>query len=255
MNALKASSISTGSNLAAVNADTGTPVGLSARAVWDLLANDSGAGLLVCDTSGKIIYTNEKFVRYLNLATLDSLAGKTLSEVYPEAAAKERLEIMRRAARERRAFVVESVWNGVAYQSICRPYALLGGDPELVITVVRRQPKPNMDDISPDVERIHIRSNNLGPLSSLTMRELELLALIGEGLSSHDIAKKISRSIKTVEAHRASLGKKLGVASRVSLAKIASESNLHFDLLQSRQVVRGRLAGRTGVPPTNGHGN
>lgn len=251
MNALKASSTSSLSASQAASGDS--PAGLSVRAVWDLLSQDSGAGLLVCDTSGKIVYTNDRYIRFLNLASNASLAGKSLSDVYPEIAAKERLEIMRRAVRERRALVVESVWNGVAYQSICRPYALLGGDPELTITVVRRQPKPGMEDIPADVERVHIRSNNLGPLASLTMRELELLALIGEGLSSHDIAKKISRSIKTVEAHRASLGKKLGVASRVSLAKIAADSNLHYEQLQSRQVVRGRLAGRNGAPPTNGN--
>lgn len=251
MNALKAISVSTSSGQPAP-ADNSTPAGLPARAIWDLLVHDSGAGILVCDISGKIIYANEKFVRYLNLATKDALSGKTLSEIYPEAAAKERLEIMRRAARERVPLVVESVWNGVAFQSIVRPCAMLGGDPELVISIVRRQPKPGMEDIPAEVERIHIRSNNLGPLSSLTMRELELLALIGEGLSSHDIAKKISRSIKTVEAHRASLGKKLGVASRVSLAKIANESNLHFDLLQSRQVGRGRFTGR-GIPPAGGN--
>lgn len=218
---------------------------LPVRAVWELLSRDSGAGLLVCDTSGRIVFANERLTKYLNLPTADSISGKTLTEVYPEAAARERLEIMRRSARERRPFVFESVWNGVAYQAIVRPFALMGGDPELVICIVRHQPKPNTDDVPADVERIHARSNNLGPLSTLTMRELELLALIGEGLSSHDIAKKISRSIKTVEAHRASLGKKLGVASRVALAKIASESNLHYDLLQARQVVRGRLAARS----------
>jgi DNA-binding CsgD family transcriptional regulator len=207
---------------------------------------------MFCDTSGRISYVNERFAKYINQPSAAAINGKLLSEIYPDQAAAERLAIIRRSANERRPLVVESVWNGVAYQTILRPLSLVGGDPNAVACIVRHQPRPSVDDVPASVERIHMRSNNLGPLSTLTMRELELLALIGEGLSSQDIAKKISRSIKTVEAHRASLGKKLGVASRVALARIAAESNLHFDQLQSRQVVRGRLGERT-VPPTTGN--
>lgn len=246
MNALKAASASGASQ---PMSQSEAPVSLSPRAIWDLLVQDSGAGVMICDTSGKLAYVNDRFAKYINHPSAATVSGKMIHEIYPEQAAAERLAIIRRAANERRPLVVESVWNGVAFQSILRPLSLMGGDPNTVACIVRHQPKPAVDDIPASVERIHIRSNNLGPLSTLTMRELELLALIGEGLSSQDIAKKISRSIKTVEAHRASLGKKLGVASRVALARIAAESNLHFDQLQSRQVVRGRLAERTPPAP------
>jgi DNA-binding CsgD family transcriptional regulator len=244
MNAIKATPGSGGSH-------PGLPA-LPAGAVWDFLCNDSGAGVMVCDTSGRVHFANERFARFINQPSADSISGKMLHDIYPEPAARERLEIIRRSARERRPFVVESVWNGVAFQSILRPLGISGGDAEVVIVLARHQPKRDADDVPRDVERISLRSNNLGPLSRLTVRELELLALIGEGLSTHDIAKKISRSIKTVEAHRASLGKKLGVASRVALAKIAAESNLHYDMLQARQVVGGRLATRQ-ESKTNGH--
>lgn len=245
MNAIKAtpSSSSTG----------GTAPVLSAAALWDLLSIDSGAGIMVCDTTGKMHYVNERFARYINQPSAEAINGKMMHDVYPEPAARERLEVIRRSARERKPFAVESVWNGIAFQTILRPLGVVGGDPELVIAIARHQPKRDADDVPADVERISLRSNNMGPLSRLTVRELELLALIGEGLSSHDIAKKISRSIKTVEAHRASLGKKLGVASRVALAKIAGDSNLHYDMLQARQVVGGRLASRQENHKTNGH--
>lgn len=231
----------------------GTAPILSATALWDLLSIDSGAGIMVCDTTGKMHYVNERFARYINQPSAEAVNGKMMHDVYPEPAARERLEVIRRSARERKPFAVESVWNGIAFQTILRPLGVVGGDPELVIAIARHQPKRDADDVPADVERISLRSNNMGPLSRLTVRELELLALIGEGLSSHDIAKKISRSIKTVEAHRASLGKKLGVASRVALAKIAGDSNLHYDMLQARQVVGGRLASRQENHKTNGH--
>ncbi|MCH8165038.1 MAG: helix-turn-helix transcriptional regulator [Planctomycetes bacterium] len=77
-------------------------------------------------------------------------------------------------------------------------------------------------------ERIVARAKimDLGPLSSLTQRELEVLALIGEGLSTAEIAKRLSRSTKTVEWHRTSLGRKLEASNRVELAHIAIRAGL-----------------------------
>lgn len=61
----------------------------------------------------------------------------------------------------------------------------------------------------------------LPDLDELTPREREILVLIGEGKSLMDIAQTLYRSLKTIESHRLSLGKKLGASNRVDLAKIA----------------------------------
>jgi DNA-binding NarL/FixJ family response regulator len=73
---------------------------------------------------------------------------------------------------------------------------------------------------------IKARIDDRGHLSNLTQRELEILRLIGLGLSSADIAKRLDRSVKTVEWHRVSLGEKLSVANRVELARIAIAAGL-----------------------------
>ena len=52
------------------------------------------------------------------------------------------------------------------------------------------------------------------------------MALIGRGLSIPQIAEKLFRSQKTVETHRQSLGRKLGVNNRVELARIAIQTGL-----------------------------
>jgi DNA-binding NarL/FixJ family response regulator len=52
------------------------------------------------------------------------------------------------------------------------------------------------------------------------------LKLIGIGLSTADIARRLERSVKTVEWHRVSLGEKLGVTNRVELARIAIAAGL-----------------------------
>lgn len=61
----------------------------------------------------------------------------------------------------------------------------------------------------------------LPDLQNLTPREIEILTLIAEGRSLMQIAQSLHRSLKTIESHRLSLGKKLNAGNRVELAKIA----------------------------------
>lgn len=63
-------------------------------------------------------------------------------------------------------------------------------------------------------------------IESLTRREREVLALVGEGYSLPAIAQRLYRSLKTIESHRLSLGRKLRVSNRVELARIAIQMGL-----------------------------
>lgn len=59
-------------------------------------------------------------------------------------------------------------------------------------------------------------------LSSLTDREHEIFRLIGLGLGTGEIATKVSRSVKTIEAHRANLKRKLGLRNAHELNRLAA---------------------------------
>ena len=61
--------------------------------------------------------------------------------------------------------------------------------------------------------------------SNLTRRELQLLDLIVQGASNKDVARTLDISIKTVEAHRARLVKKLEVKSLAEMVQLALERN------------------------------
>jgi DNA-binding NarL/FixJ family response regulator len=61
------------------------------------------------------------------------------------------------------------------------------------------------------------------PLKRLTEREFEVLQLIAQGMTSAQIAKRINRSIKSVEAYRTAIRSKLGAKSTVDLARLALE--------------------------------
>jgi len=60
-------------------------------------------------------------------------------------------------------------------------------------------------------------------INSLTKRELEIISMIREGLSSHDIALKLFISQRTVEVHRYNIFKKLNVSNVVSMMKVLNQ--------------------------------
>ena len=63
-------------------------------------------------------------------------------------------------------------------------------------------------------------------LESFTLRELEVAQLIAEGNSNKQIARKLARSIKTVESHRASAMRKAGARSAAEFVRFAIKQNL-----------------------------
>ncbi|MGV4924092.1 response regulator transcription factor [Streptomyces sp. BHT-5-2] len=65
-----------------------------------------------------------------------------------------------------------------------------------------------------------------GVVSSLTAREQKVLALIGAGLTNMQIARRIHVSLRTVEAHRASIKTKTGLRDRSQLSAFAREAKL-----------------------------
>ena len=59
------------------------------------------------------------------------------------------------------------------------------------------------------------------PLDGLTGREREVLQLIAEGLSSKEVATRLSISVRTVESHRSAVMGKLGVHKVAGLVRFA----------------------------------
>jgi DNA-binding CsgD family transcriptional regulator len=75
-----------------------------------------------------------------------------------------------------------------------------------------------------EVERLHnpARAELPDPrLRELTTRELEILGLIGSGLTNRDIGERLFLSVRTVEWHRARLSAKTGASKRSELSALA----------------------------------
>jgi DNA-binding NarL/FixJ family response regulator len=61
---------------------------------------------------------------------------------------------------------------------------------------------------------------------TLTGREHEILQLIWTGLKNKEIAQRLKISVKTVEAHRANMMKKIRVSNTAQLLKAAIQGGM-----------------------------
>lgn len=69
------------------------------------------------------------------------------------------------------------------------------------------------------LEQVHTDIDN--PLDEISHRELQVMLMISEGYSPHEIADKLCLSVKTINTYRYRLYKKLDLQSDVELARFA----------------------------------
>jgi DNA-binding NarL/FixJ family response regulator len=81
---------------------------------------------------------------------------------------------------------------------------------------MQRAPKERRESSSPRRKRPE----------ALTNREQEILQLIWTGLKNREIAQRLKISVKTVEAHRATMMKKVRVSNTAQLLKAAIQDGM-----------------------------
>ncbi|HEB89077.1 MAG TPA: response regulator transcription factor [Deltaproteobacteria bacterium] len=110
-------------------------------------------------------------------------------------------------------------------------YVLKNGRAAEIVTAIREVMKGG-SYFSPAVAREIVeqlrapQSDPDDPFSLLSSREREVLHRIADGLSAKEIAVDLSISTKTVEAHRTSLMRKLGVRKATELVRYALRHGL-----------------------------
>jgi DNA-binding CsgD family transcriptional regulator len=189
-------------------------------AFWEALVHDSGAHVMVIDTDGVIRYANSSLAACLGVT---AVVGRRLAELTDTEVATERLSLVRRVAESGKALTLDGRVKGVMLRCVMR--RLSTGEKPARVLVVASPLSPGAPPPT-DTEYVQARVDDAGVLKALTEREVEILRLIAEGLSTSAIASRLGRSVKTVEWHRVSLGEKLGVSNRVELARIAIRAGL-----------------------------
>lgn len=193
--------------------------------VLDFFAAAPGVGVSVLDPGGRILFVNEEAGRlYLGL-TPAQIIGKTLAELFPAEWVAQRMDVIRRATESGQAVITRTLWRGRQIESVTRRFIGAEGEPPTLLVITREGQSRRVPEGAIVVESETV---DLGPLDALTPRELEVLALIGQGLAAKEIAGVLDCSPRTVERHRDALGKKLNVDDRVRLAMVAREAGLEL---------------------------
>lgn len=121
----------------------------------------------------------------------------------------------------------ETVYAERALRAGARGYVMKQEPGKVLIAAIREILKGNFYLSEPMHTKLLNRfvSGNAGAellINSLTPSEFEVLHLIGSGHSSKDIAKLLSRSIKTIEVHRANIRAKLQLKDGADLIRYAA---------------------------------
>jgi DNA-binding NarL/FixJ family response regulator len=85
------------------------------------------------------------------------------------------------------------------------------------------------DEIRNIVSDQLLNENESSPnINTLTNREMQIITLVKEGLSSKEIAKNLDISLKTVEVHRHNILKKLKLKNSTSLGNFINRTSTYF---------------------------
>lgn len=132
------------------------------------------------------------------------------------------------------SFHSEPSWVHAAFEAGAHGYLTKTSAPEEVETAVREVLKGNFY-VSPMVTRAVLgltgeeTTGRIDPAhpaaaGALTPREVEIVGLVGKGLSNKEIARELGVSVPTVRTHLNKVYEKIGLVSRVELALYAAQS-------------------------------
>ncbi len=202
--------------------------------VENIFASEPGVGFSVVDRAGTIRFVNARAAELFLRSTPQEMLDKALDEVFSPAWAAERFAIFDQIIRTGRPVVMRHVRNGVQLQSTIRRIGEHNDDVPIFLIITIEGENALADSGAFDVVESDLI--NLGPLDPLTPRELEVLALIGHGMSSKQVAKALCRSVRTVEKHCDAIREKLNGANRVQVADFARQAGLRVEDANKERV-------------------
>lgn len=113
-----------------------------------------------------------------------------------------------------------------------RGYMLKNSPPAQLLAGVRQiafsddQNPRGLSKIVPDLRALATSNDGYPRGAVLTSREQEVMRLLAEGRTVREVAAELSLSIKTVEAHKLNLMRKLDIHNRASLIEYAMQKGL-----------------------------
>ncbi|MEO1535833.1 MAG: LuxR C-terminal-related transcriptional regulator [Planctomycetota bacterium] len=195
--------------------------------LYTLFAEDPGTGFALVDSRGVITFANARAAHMFLRCPPEEVIGRSTIELFGEQWGQERMRILELILETGTPVISRHIRHGVQIQSTVR--LLTDQDDEnptfLVLSV-----EGEHDPADPEqFEIVESKIVHLGPLGSLTKREIEVLALIGHGMTTNQIGNALHRSPRTIERHCDSIRVKLDGATRVQMAEFARRAGLRTD--------------------------
>ncbi|MCC5823625.1 MAG: LuxR C-terminal-related transcriptional regulator [Phycisphaerales bacterium] len=199
-----------------------TPISPETFAPFDGL---EGLCALARDEDYRLVWCNAAYARQLE-TTPDKLVGTLPGDVLSPELARDREARFAAVAREGRMASYYQFWCGVRWHTRVWPLDPSAfGRPGLFILMHKSvdPPEPSRDREQPVILS---PVNDLGELSVLTRRELEVLYFLASGMTVNEIASELFRSPKTIGRHAENIHRKMGYASRSELVLDATRRGL-----------------------------
>lgn len=192
-----------------------------------LIATVRNASAVILDREGTVVWCCPRCQWLLGNGGPGSVVGRRLTDLMPRAWGEERAGLARRAIDEGRGFALFSIMWG--QRMVCRMIPVKTPSRQLALCVLEHSSGDEMKVSMNKGEGVLSRVNDFGQLDTLTTRELEVLAMLGEGMRPKEIAHRLGRSVSTVDGHRERIGQKLGVHDRADLLLIAQRAALRTE--------------------------
>ncbi len=179
--------------------------------------------ITVLTASGVVLYADDDCASRMGRSK-EELKGRHVSEFCPPSLAGEFLPMLEKHAREGTSFLTAVMLGGSWSMFLFRPRR--GDGPTTEYECFTERDWRGIDHEVSGIPFYKFRYRDLGPLATLTQRELEVLKLIGDGLTTKQMSQVLHRSERTIQGHRISLGKKLGCRTKADLARISTDAGL-----------------------------
>lgn len=196
--------------------------------LFEMLVGDPGVGVAIVSSDARTVFCNDAMARIFHGpgATGAAYSNAEWRGQFPDEWIRERVDMLKQLEQSDQPVLMRSIWRGVQHLSLIRRLPDAEGPVRFLVVAreVEGAQPAELSSAKADVRESRVAS--LGRLDALTTRELEVLALLSQGMAIKEIAATLGLAPKTVENQRASIGRKLSESDRVRLAMIARRAGL-----------------------------
>ncbi len=213
----------------AVDDQPGISAGFDPIRLWQAFSQTPGVGVSITDADGNLIFVNSTALVLFSESDKIDYLGKRISDFHPREFVAERLAMIRRVLDENRPLSIEHIYIGKRIESTVWPLPDRRPPCDRVLVISRNYSESSPAGGLKAPEVLHSEYIDFGPLNVLSKREIEVLVLMGHGMSVPSAAKMLFRSPKTIERHKASISHKLQLKGQADMVAIVTAMGLQLD--------------------------